>query len=41
MVAAVAAARLLSGLLFGVGPKDPVPYAAIAILIAFVAVAAC
>jgi predicted permease len=41
MVAAVAAARLLSGFLFGVGPNDPVTYVAIAVLITFVAIAAC
>ncbi len=41
IVAAVATARLLSGLLFGVGPNDPLTFAAIALLLAAVALAAC
>jgi predicted permease len=41
MVAAIAAARLLAGLLFGVGPADPMTYAAITILLTLVALAAC
>jgi putative ABC transport system permease protein len=41
MAAAIAAARLLAGLLFGVGPADPTTYAAITILLTLVALAAC
>ncbi len=38
--AALATAQLLKGLLFNVGPRDPVPYAAVALLLALVALAA-
>jgi ABC-type lipoprotein release transport system permease subunit len=32
--------RLMSSLLYGVGPRDPVPFAAVPALLAFVALAA-
>jgi putative ABC transport system permease protein len=38
--AALATAQLLKSLLFNVGPRDPVPYAAVALLLALVALAA-
>jgi hypothetical protein len=40
LVAAAALMRLLSHLLFGVGARDPVTYAAVAVLLALVALAA-
>jgi ABC-type antimicrobial peptide transport system permease subunit len=41
LVSSVAAARLLSSLLFEVQPTDPVTYAAVAVLLGLVAMAAC
>jgi putative ABC transport system permease protein len=41
LVAAAGATRLLSGLLFGVSPTDPLTYAAVATLLSFVALLAC
>ena len=38
--AALATAQLLKSLLFGVGPHDPATYAAVALLLALVALAA-
>ena len=40
-VAALAATRLMTGLLFGVHASDPLTYAVISVLLAFAAVAAC
>jgi putative ABC transport system permease protein len=40
-VGAIACTRVLSGLLFGIGPNDPVTFAAIIALLAAVAVGAC
>lgn len=41
ILAAVALARMMAGLLYGVGPADPATFAGVAILAAGVAVAAC
>jgi putative ABC transport system permease protein len=41
VVGAFALTRLMSGLLYGVSPTDPVTFAAIALLLALVALAAC
>jgi len=40
LVAALAASRVLSSLLFGVGPRDPVTYGAVTMVLMVVAVAA-
>jgi len=41
VVAAIAATRLMTGLLFGVGATDPITFMAIALLLAIVALLAC
>lgn len=41
LVGALALSRLLSGLLFGVGAKDPVTFAAVAVVLGAVGVLAC
>jgi putative ABC transport system permease protein len=41
LIASLAAARLLSNLLFSVAPSDPVTFIAVALLLAIVALAAC
>ena len=41
LAAALLFARLLSGLLFGVGPTDPLTFAAVAVVLSAVAAAAC
>jgi ABC-type antimicrobial peptide transport system permease subunit len=40
-VVALALSRLLSSLLFGVGPSDPATYGGVAVILSFVVLAAC